>query len=422
MGDLVGNVPNEDRFAPLGAAYSAFTGYELGTGGSAIPIDPTMAGSGHAIAVTSNNALQSQFSLGGYYRNAAGTCPDALSIYCATGGVFTRPTFISVAHKVSLPTYEEWSLAIEHQVAKNTAVAVTYVGNHTYHQPVQRMPNAYDPYGTNASLPAARPNASLGSVTEFYSGSSSNYNGLQATATSRLSWVTMQFNYVYGHALDTSSNGGFDAFGINGVGQINPYILAQNYGNADYDTRHYISANYSIRIPHFAGPRVLVDNWELAGTVFHNSGYPFSVTDASGAVIYGVAPLAMQLDNNFNHHCGGKAHATTPCDFASHFASSTDYGQQRRNQLYGPNYTDFDLDLSKGFKMPKWESAKLKVAVQFFNLFNHPNFQLPLSDVNDGASDGLIYSAASTPTSILGAFLGGDASPRLIQLKATFNF
>jgi hypothetical protein len=411
MGDLVGNVPNEDRFAVLGAAY-----------GNPITLDATRADSGHAQAVTSNNALQSLFSQGGYYRNAAGTCPDPLSIYCATGGVFSRPTFISVAHKISLPTYEEWSLAIEHQVAKNTAIAVTYVGNRSYHQPVQRLPNAYDPYGTNASLPAARPNASLGSVTEFYSGSSSNYNGLQFAATSRLSWVTMQFNYVYGHALDTSSNGGFDAFGINAIGQINPYILAQNYGNADYDTRHYISANYSIRIPHFAGPKVLVDNWEFAGTIFHNSGYPFSVTDASGAVIYGVAPLAMQLDNNFNHHCGGKAHATTPCDFASHFTASTDYGQQRRNQLYGPSYTDFDLDLSKGFQMPKWESAKMKVGVQFFNLFNHPNFQLPLSDVNDGTSDGLIYSAASTPTSILGAFLGGDASPRLIQVKATFVF
>jgi hypothetical protein len=68
------------------------------------------------------------------------------------------------------------------------------------------------------------------------------------------------------------------------------------------------------------------------------------------------------------------------------------------------------------------ESAKLKVAVQFFNLFNHTNFQLPLSDVNDGPSDGLLYSAASTPTSVLGAFLGGDASPRLIQLKGTFVF
>ena len=424
MGDLVGNVPNEDRFTVLGAAY-----------GNMITLDSTRSDSGHAQADASNTALQSLFSQGGYYRNAAGSCPDSLSIYCATGGIFSRPTFISVAHSIKLPTYEEWSLAIEHEIARSTAIAVSYVGNHTYHQPVSRLPNAYDTHtdptvpGSNASLPTARSNAALGSVTEYYSGSSSNFNGLQATATSRLAWLTMQFNYVWGHALDTSSNGGFDAFGVNGGSQINPYNLAQNYGNADYDTRHYISANYSIPIPHFGGPKAVVDGWVIAGTIFHNSGYPFSVTDNTGDVTYGAVPLARQIDKNFNHHCGGKSHtlgangtaAPTPCDFASHFGFSTDYGQQRRNQQYGPNYTDFDMDLSKAFTVPGWEAAKLKVAVQFFNAFNHPNFQIPDFDVNDGTV-GVITSAASTPTSILGAFLGGDASPRLIQFKASFVF
>jgi hypothetical protein len=420
MGDLIANVPSVDRFTVLGAAFSSATGYSYSTGGTATPLDPTQAGSGQAIAVASNTALQTLFPLGGYYKNTLGTCPDSLSIFCATSGVFSRPTMISVAHSIKLPTYEEWSLAVERQVARNTTVAVRYVGNHSYHQPVQRMPNAYSTH--IASLPTSRPNAALGSVTEFYSGSVSNFNGVQATATSRLRWITLQFNYVYGHALDTSSNGGFDAFGINPIGQINPQILKQNYGNADYDTRHYISSNYTIKIPHFAGPKVLVDNWVIAGTIFHNSGYPFSVADGNHTPTYGVGVLAKQLDNNFNHHCGGSAHVTTSCDFASHFTSATDYGQQRRNQLYGPNYTDFDTDISKGFKLPRWEKSELKVAAQFFNTFNHTNFQLPYADVADGSSDGTLYGAASTPTSVLGAFLGGDASPRLIQLKATFVF
>jgi hypothetical protein len=71
--------------------------------------------------------------------------------------------------------------------------------------------------------------------------------------------------------------------------------------------------------------------------------------------------------------------------------------------------------------MPHWETAKLKVGAQFFNLFNHPNFGQPYNDV---ASPGLgtITSTVSTPTSILGSFLGGDASPRLIQLMAKFDF
>ena len=402
MGDLLANIPNVDRFTVLGYAY-----------GNPTTLDANRNDSGHALAVTSNNALQAAFPTGGSYS----------SISAATGGVFRRPTVIATTRKIFLPTYEEWSLSLERQILRNTVAAVTYTGNHGYHEPVSRLPNAYNSAGTNATLPTALPNKSFASVTEYYSGASSNFNGLIATVTSRLKSSTVQFNYAHGHALDEISNGGFNAFGVNPNGQINPYDLSQNYGNADYDTHHYFSANYSLRVPstHF-GPKVLTADWELSGAVFHNSGYPFSVFDNTGDNVYGNASLAKQVDNNFNHKCGGLSHTTTPCDFASHFVSSTDFGQQRRNQLYGPSFTDLDVDLSKGFGIPHWESAKVKVAAQFFNVFNHANFQIPLADVNDGGSNGLIYTSANVPTSILGAFLGGDAAPRLIQLKASFTF
>ena len=401
MGDLVANPPNVDRFTVLGAAY-----------GNNIPLDATLPTSGHAISVVSNQAFQQQFPLGGSYN----------SIHASTGGVFSRPTIIGVQHKVFLPSYEEFSLAIEREVAKNVVASVTYVGNHGYHEPVSQLPNAYDPYGTNASLPSSRPNGSFNSVTNYYSGASSNYNGMVFSIVDRAKWVSLQFNWAYGHALDEASNGGFDAFGVNGNGQINPNNLADNYGNADYDTRHYISASYVITVPYWGGPHLLTDNWQIAGTIFHNTGYPFSVNDNNGTIVYGTPALARQIDNNFSHHCGGASHIATPCDFASHFTSSTDFGQQRRNQLYGPNYSDFDLDISKGFKVPHWEGAQFKAAAQFFNVFNHPNFQIPLNDVNYTSANGTIYTTANTPTSILGAFLGGDASPRLIQLKASFVF
>jgi hypothetical protein len=409
MGSLVSNAPNVTDFRIYGT--------NLG-GPTNIPIDGSIAGSGQALATISNNVFQQQFPNGGSFNSI-------LAAAVAQGGNFSALSFTSVQQKIHLPTYDEWSLAVEREVNRSTVVSVQYVGNHGYHEPVANAPNAWDPYGDNATLPAAKPNASFGTVTEYYSGASSNFNGLIATATSRMKWLSLQFNYAYGHALDEISNGGFDAFGVNGNGQINPYNLAQQYGNADYDTRHYISANYVINVPYWGGPHAVTDNWQIAGTVFHNTGYPFSVTDATGDILNGNAALARQVDNNFNHHCGGASHANqitlNPCDFASHFTSSTDYGQQRRNQLYGPNYTDADLDVSKGFKMPHWESAQVKLGAQFYNVFNHPNFQIPLDDVNDSA-DGVIYANANTPTSILGAFLGGDASPRLIQLKGSFTF
>ncbi|MFZ0644771.1 MAG: hypothetical protein WAM25_16545, partial [Candidatus Acidiferrales bacterium] len=94
-----------------------------------------------------------------------------------------------------------------------------------------------------------------------------------------------------------------------------------------------------------------------------------------------------------------------------------------RNNFRGPGYTDVDFSINKNTSIPHWEAAKLGIAFQFFNLFNHPNFDQPVNDVEGGAGYfGTIQSTVSTPTSILGAFLGGDAAPRIIQLKASFTF
>ncbi|MGC1300462.1 MAG: hypothetical protein WA869_35995, partial [Alloacidobacterium sp.] len=96
-----------------------------------------------------------------------------------------------------------------------------------------------------------------------------------------------------------------------------------------------------------------------------------------------------------------------------------------RNQFTGSGYTDTDLSLTKGFGIPHWESANLRLGAQFFNILNHPNFAQPVNDVESGSGQGgfgTINGTVNTPTSILGSFLGGDASPRLIQLKATFSF
>ena len=138
-----------------------------------------------------------------------------------------------------------------------------------------------------------------------------------------------------------------------------------------------------------------------------------------------------------NNHCGGASHSVygppgtynpagaIPCSFVSSFADPTALGQGRRNSMYGPSYTDTDLAITKSFAIPHWESAHLKVGAQFFNIFNHPNFfnaeqQRRLR--RGRPTYGTISSTVNTPTSILGAFLGGDASPRLIQVTGKFSF
>jgi hypothetical protein len=75
----------------------------------------------------------------------------------------------------------------------------------------------------------------------------------------------------------------------------------------------------------------------------------------------------------------------------------------------------------KNFHVPISESSTVGIGFQFFNLFNHANFDQPVGDVAS-SQFGLINRTVSVPTSILGSFLNGDASPRLIQVKAQFTF
>ncbi len=395
---------------------------------------PLFAGSPGSLtssAAASAAAFQAGYHNGGSNASLSNTVPN-----------FSVPGFVSPTTKIKYPTYEEWNLAVEQQIGKSTVISVNYVGNHTYHQPVlnnsiNAFNNGVDGFPT---LPEGPVNQNFSSVTQIYSGADSNYNGLVLSATKQSTYLTFQFNYTYSHALDEISNGGFNGFTSNSVNPTNPNPnnLHQNYGNADYDTRNYISANYIFTMPYVGGPRVLTKGWQVAGTVFHSSGLPFTFTDSTTAGSignYGGPMYAKQTVAHLPTKCsaiqqiGGTQ--TNNCAAAFDFAPATDFGQQERNQVFGPSYTDTDMSVYKSFDIPHFEGARFQAGVQFFNLFNHPNFGQPIHDIAAcygdtfncaGTTVGTQDTTVNPPTSILGSFLGGDASPRLIQLKAKFSF
>ena len=70
------------------------------------------------------------------------------------------------------------------------------------------------------------------------------------------------------------------------------------------------------------------------------------------------------------------------------------WGNQRRNQIYGPNYFNTNLTVMKKFKVPGWEQGTLSVGAQFFNILNHANFMDPGTTVAS-AGFGSIKSANS---------------------------
>jgi hypothetical protein len=94
---------------------------------------------------------------------------------------------------------------------------------------------------------------------------------------------------------------------------------------------------------------------------------------------------------------------------------------QGRNRFRGANYFNTNFALLKNTKIPHWENAVLGIGFQFFNLFNHPNLGLPDGNLSDGTFGQITYMS-QPPTGILGSGLGGDASARMIQLKAQLRF
>ncbi len=384
-------------------------------------------------AASAADALRSGFANGATFASLSSAVPG-----------FGAPNFYNVGNDIHAPRFQEWNLQVEQAIGKKTAVSLKYVGNHGIWEQVNNAGiNAYFPGpGTFAGLPSAPADPRFLQVTEISSGYNSNYHGMTASFLRRLSDFQFQLNYTWSHALDFVSNAGqaTEPYNFNTnlsiTSPVNPFNIRQNmYGNADYDVRHNFSANYVYTSPRMRGLMGVLGNWTVAGTVFAHTGLPFTVVDsATGALLnsFGYGGANLNAVTFANQTAGGGVNCgsdfaklnTPPCPgLANNFASATTgFGNQRRNQAYGPTYFNTDLTVKKGFALPHMgERTALSLGITFYNLFNHPNFDQPDADVAS-PTFGTIVSTVNSPTSIYGSFLNADASPRLIQteLKITF--
>jgi hypothetical protein len=358
---------------------------------------------------------------------------------------FTPPNIVNtVATKA--PLFEEWNFRVQQGLGTNASLTLNYVGNHGIFIPISLSGiNAYCPPsacpGGFIGLQAAAPDARFSAVNEVHSAGVSNYNGLVVSFQHRFTkGFQLQANYTWSHALDEVSNGGFFFFNGGSAGSVlNPQdsnnVRKYNYGNADYDTRHYFSANYVWELPYKSGPALLLKGWRFAGTIFARSGFPYTVFDSVATNLldlynygangfgFGSPVYANFLGTSYPGCSTPLRRCLNESDFSSPVAQAPySFGAQRRNQFYGPHFFDTDLSVIKETKIPGWEGARMGVGASFFNLFNHPNFDQPNVDIGTPSDFGQITQTVSTPTSILGAGLSGSTAPRLIQLTARITF
>jgi hypothetical protein len=417
-----------DNLAQNTPLFNQFTVLSSSIGGSCAGfLSPNQAGNLFGCASAANASLLTAFQSG------------SSSVPIVPNITFTQP----ITHA---PQYQKWNLEIQKGFGANDSISIGYNGNHGIYEPVFNSSlNAFG-FGLPNTTPAT---TQIGGLQQVQSAGVSNYNGLTVSYQHRFSgWGgagVFQLNYTYSHAFDEISNGGFNQFssGVSIESPVNPNNLKSNYGPADYDARHVVNGNYVWEIPirkalggHGWAP--LVDGWQVSGAVFYRTAFPYTIVDnVEGSSLasnnffgsgFGTAPFYPVPLTTVPTTCSGSKHAgpnAVSCFAAGSFpAPGTETAlppEGFRNRYRGPNYFDTDFSFTKKTNIPHWERAQFQLGLQFFNLFNHFNFNLPINDIAN-PQFGTIQTGVNPPTSILGSFLGGDAAPRLIQVKAQFVF
>jgi len=362
--------------------------------------------------------------------------------------------------KLRAPYFMQWSFALEHQVGSSFNLRAQYVGTRAVNQPYQTQVNGYQTVcqGCFAPFPYGKPvDPRFGAVTQLSTGANSHYNALQLTADKRLAHgLQFQINYTWSRCVDTVSNGGFLAFSAGALLTPLPGELGRQYGPCDYDVRDNLAGQYTYQLPVKVRNRILggvLNGWQISGTAFWHTGVPFSVLSAAysangNGIVQGSGPQYASVVPGvpvYEHSPipgvtqPGTIQWLNPNAFVSTVDPSTgtctggdspsncQFGNLGRNALRGPNFTWSDFYLTKWFQLS--ERVKLRIDGQFFNVFNHSNFGLPVlanagipGNPSTQTGFGALSFATSPPTGLLGVGLGGDSSPRMIAFQARLEF
>jgi len=292
---------------------------------------------------------------------------------------------------------QEYNLQLQRQLDHATSATIAYVGTKSDHLMTWFNLNNTILGSANSKLYTNR-----ATIQEGCACGTSHYDGLQLSLNRDVSKsLTATVAYTYSHTLD-NSNGAFST-GTSGAGtrvfinSTGPNLYA-NYGNSDQDQRNVFVTSALYRLPFGRGQKFahdipvlmdeLIGGWQINPLVTIAGGTPIDF-DAGGNPdnrpdFVSYAPAA-------KHALGGTNNANNVTYFTATMALPPVNGSQvytrpgtlSRNRFFGPGYEDLDMSAFKGFHIT--ESVNAEFRAQAFNLFNHPAFNNPDTNIRDGA-------------------------------------
>jgi hypothetical protein len=321
-----------------------------------------------------------------------------------------------------LPVSYQYSFGVQHALSARSVLSVSYVGNQNRHQNDYRETNLPDP-STFAALFAANgtgyntfvPYKGFNSIKMSEDVQNSHYNGLQMELHSKIRHdLTLQAAYTLSRAIDPATNG-------NGISDLqntsNPYSHAYDNGPSGLDRTNIAFVNFIYDIPFLrdSSNRMLkstVGGWQVSGIVTLTSGEPLNITEGgitncdqgaknpascTGALV-GTGNISSIIPNA-NNRPSVNGSISYPKTVGSWFGTSTfsptvagTWGNEPFNALRGPGRQNWNLALFKSFLFSESRGSKLEFRAEFFNAFNHTEFN-SISTTYSSGNFGAITSA-----------------------------
>ncbi len=357
-----------------------------------------------------------------------------------------------VQENIVTPLIQEWNLNMEYEFARTWVLELGYVGTHGIHQyngnvQINEAQLASPANPVNGLTVNTTSNASgrvpyLGFSPAGMSTSETNgdvkFNSLQATVRKQMSHgLTMQAAYTWSKSLNDFTNAA-----NNSSNSGDPNNLRQQYGpNPNYRPQR-LAINYSWDLPfgHFEGlTGKLTNGWNVSGVTIAQDGTPLSVTDSRGGTIYGLGagPVTSRaqfcpgmgpgnvstpggVESRLGGNFGGPGYLN-PAAFCSIpttggigptlTGAGTLFGNSGVGIILGPGQFNWDMSLIKTTKVGGLsESAVLVFRAEFFNAFNHTQFNNPTTTQLDFSK------------STFGQITSASVNPRVIQFGLKYIF
>jgi hypothetical protein len=326
------------------------------------------------------------------------------------------------------PLTYQWNLNIQYEFLPQWVLELGYVGTRAIHQtPDNLVANAQEralneallaspanpvngiTYNTtgNASLRVPYLGFAPGGLQDDETIGDAKYNSLQATVRKQFSHgFTMQGAYTWSRGVDTESYFTF-----------NDPDLPLKYGLSPAFRPQRVTINYSWNLP-FGAHQGLLDKltsgWNLSGVTVVQSGVALTVQDNRGGSVYGFGPNT--VENSTAQFVLGMTNANVATSGGDEsrlggsvlggpgwlnkaaFVSTgpptigagngptgvntggTGYGNGGYGETLGPGQFNWDVALVKTTKVGGLrEDATLQFRTEFFNAFNHAQFNVPVS-------------------------------------------